>query len=222
MRRFLRNNALSLVVCACFLVIWLVGQSWSGMRTYNMERREDNEAAIGKISAESMQGLAEPRLTHAADYVGWSSGRTVLADDDGPPFTWTEIFGQQEIRPRLHLGPHVNNHLVSGPAGILEFREEATARIQVSLGNAKLADEIVPERFTQPRRGLTPGIGRPDTLKVAPEKLGAGILGPPTQFLGVVLHFQELAALSFIGVALRGRLMGLKRPRCLRCAGWQL
>ena len=46
MRAFLRNNALSLVVCACFLVIWLVGQSWSGMRTYNIERREDNETEV--------------------------------------------------------------------------------------------------------------------------------------------------------------------------------
>jgi hypothetical protein len=47
MRRFLRNNGLSLVVVAAFLVIWLGGQSWSGMRTYNEERRDNGEAEVG-------------------------------------------------------------------------------------------------------------------------------------------------------------------------------
>lgn len=46
MRQFLRNNGLSVVVCACFLAIWLVGQTWAGMRTFNMERREEGEAEV--------------------------------------------------------------------------------------------------------------------------------------------------------------------------------
>ena len=44
--RFLKNNGLSLVVVTAFLGIWLVGQTWAGMRTNNMERREDGESTV--------------------------------------------------------------------------------------------------------------------------------------------------------------------------------
>lgn len=46
MRQFLRNNGLSVVVVGAFLVIWLVGQTWAGMRTYNEQEREDGESAV--------------------------------------------------------------------------------------------------------------------------------------------------------------------------------
>ena len=46
MSRFLRNNGLSVVVVGAFLAIWLIGQSWAGMRTYNEQRREDGESEV--------------------------------------------------------------------------------------------------------------------------------------------------------------------------------
>jgi hypothetical protein len=46
MRRFLRNNSLSIVVVAAFLLIWLVGQTTAGLRTYNAEQRQDGESEI--------------------------------------------------------------------------------------------------------------------------------------------------------------------------------
>ena len=46
MSRFLRHNGLSVVVVGAFLAIWLIGQSWAGMRTYNEQRREDGESEV--------------------------------------------------------------------------------------------------------------------------------------------------------------------------------
>ena len=46
MRKFLRANGLSVALCTAFLSIWFVGQSWSGLRAYNMERRESDETEV--------------------------------------------------------------------------------------------------------------------------------------------------------------------------------
>ena len=46
MRQFLRANGLSVVLCTSFLAIWIVGQSWAGMRAYNSERRDDGESEV--------------------------------------------------------------------------------------------------------------------------------------------------------------------------------
>lgn len=46
MRRFWRNNGLSLVLLALFAVS-IVGQSITGMRTYNEDQREHGEATVG-------------------------------------------------------------------------------------------------------------------------------------------------------------------------------
>jgi hypothetical protein len=46
MRRFLRNNGLSLVVGAAFLLIWLVGQTTAGMHTYNAAQRHAGESEV--------------------------------------------------------------------------------------------------------------------------------------------------------------------------------
>jgi hypothetical protein len=45
-RRFFRNNSLSVEVVAAFLLIWLVGQTTAGLRTYNAERRQDGEPEV--------------------------------------------------------------------------------------------------------------------------------------------------------------------------------
>jgi hypothetical protein len=45
-RRFLRNNSLSVVTLGAFLVIWLGGQAWAGHRTYNAEQRAHGEPAV--------------------------------------------------------------------------------------------------------------------------------------------------------------------------------
>jgi hypothetical protein len=47
MRRFWKNNSLSIVVVSAFLLIWLVGQTTAGLRTYNAERRQDGETEVG-------------------------------------------------------------------------------------------------------------------------------------------------------------------------------
>jgi hypothetical protein len=46
MRRFLRNNGLSIVLIAAFLLIWLIGQTISGMRTYNAELRQADQTEV--------------------------------------------------------------------------------------------------------------------------------------------------------------------------------
>ena len=46
MRRFVRDNSLSLVAAGLFLLVWIVGQSWAGMRAYNEEQRDHGEAAV--------------------------------------------------------------------------------------------------------------------------------------------------------------------------------
>ena len=43
MRRFVRDNALSLVLGGAFLVFWVGGQSVAGMRAYNEEQRSHGE-----------------------------------------------------------------------------------------------------------------------------------------------------------------------------------
>jgi len=45
-RRFFRNNSLSITVLTVFLLIWLVGQTTVGLRTYNAERRQDGESEV--------------------------------------------------------------------------------------------------------------------------------------------------------------------------------
>lgn len=46
MRRTLRENALAIVVCGAFLLIWLVGQTTAGLRTYNAERHDAGKADV--------------------------------------------------------------------------------------------------------------------------------------------------------------------------------
>ena len=46
MRRFLRNNGLSITLVSSFLVIWLAGQTTSGHRVYNAELQQNGESPI--------------------------------------------------------------------------------------------------------------------------------------------------------------------------------
>lgn len=46
MRRFVRNNSLSIVAVGLFLLAWIVGQSWAGMRAYNEEQRDHGDASV--------------------------------------------------------------------------------------------------------------------------------------------------------------------------------
>jgi hypothetical protein len=48
--RVLRENSLGLAVVGVFLVIWLVGQTTAGYRTYNAERRIDGDATVSFVS----------------------------------------------------------------------------------------------------------------------------------------------------------------------------
>jgi hypothetical protein len=45
-RRFLRNNSLSIALVSVFLLIWLVGQTTAGLRTYNAQRRQDGDSEV--------------------------------------------------------------------------------------------------------------------------------------------------------------------------------
>ena len=47
MRRFVRDNSLSIVAFSVFLVIWLGGQAWAGHRSYNDEQRAHGQPAVG-------------------------------------------------------------------------------------------------------------------------------------------------------------------------------
>jgi len=46
MRRFLRENGLSVTVLTAFLAIWFGGQTATGLNTYNSERRLDGETEL--------------------------------------------------------------------------------------------------------------------------------------------------------------------------------
>ncbi len=46
MRRLLRDNGLSITLVSVFLLIWLAGQTTTGLRTYNAERRQDGETEV--------------------------------------------------------------------------------------------------------------------------------------------------------------------------------
>jgi hypothetical protein len=45
-RRFVRNNSLSIVIVAVFLAIWLGGQTTSGWRTFNAEQKQDGQEEV--------------------------------------------------------------------------------------------------------------------------------------------------------------------------------
>jgi hypothetical protein len=45
-RRFLRDNALSIVAVGLFLAVWMGGQSVAGMRAYNADQRDHGEASV--------------------------------------------------------------------------------------------------------------------------------------------------------------------------------
>ena len=46
MRRFLRENGLSITVLTAFLAIWFGGQAATGFNTYNSERHLDGETEL--------------------------------------------------------------------------------------------------------------------------------------------------------------------------------
>jgi hypothetical protein len=46
MKRFVRDNSLSIVAFSVFLVIWLGGQAWAGHRSYNDEQRAHGAPAV--------------------------------------------------------------------------------------------------------------------------------------------------------------------------------
>jgi hypothetical protein len=45
-RRILRNNSLSIALVTAFLLIWLVGQTTAGLRTYNAAQRQDGDTEV--------------------------------------------------------------------------------------------------------------------------------------------------------------------------------
>jgi hypothetical protein len=45
--RLIRRNALGLVLVTTFLVIWLVGQTTTGLHLYNQQRQEAGLATVG-------------------------------------------------------------------------------------------------------------------------------------------------------------------------------
>ena len=47
MKRFLRNNALGIVLVVVFLAIWLVGQTIAGLQVYNQQRTDAGLSTIG-------------------------------------------------------------------------------------------------------------------------------------------------------------------------------
>jgi hypothetical protein len=46
MKRLWKNNSLSMVLFGLFLLFWIVGQSWTGMRVYNADQLEHDESAV--------------------------------------------------------------------------------------------------------------------------------------------------------------------------------
>lgn len=50
MRRFLRNNSLGITILACFMVLWLGGQTSAGYRTFNHDRVLDQQPTISFVS----------------------------------------------------------------------------------------------------------------------------------------------------------------------------
>jgi len=49
MKRFWRNNSLSIVFFALFLVTWLAGQTISGFHVYNEDQRDHHEPEVGFV-----------------------------------------------------------------------------------------------------------------------------------------------------------------------------
>ena len=47
MKRFLRNNALGIVLVLVFLAVWLVGQTIAGLQVYNQQRTDAGLSTIG-------------------------------------------------------------------------------------------------------------------------------------------------------------------------------
>jgi hypothetical protein len=49
MRRFLRNNGLTLATLGVFLLVWLVGQALTGQHTYNADQEEHGQPTVGFV-----------------------------------------------------------------------------------------------------------------------------------------------------------------------------
>jgi hypothetical protein len=49
MRRLFRNNGLTIVAAALFVVVWLGGQTVSGQHAYNADQLEHGESAVGLL-----------------------------------------------------------------------------------------------------------------------------------------------------------------------------
>ncbi len=50
MRSHLRQNSLGITIVACFLLLWLVGQTSAGYRTFNHERQLDHQPSVSFVS----------------------------------------------------------------------------------------------------------------------------------------------------------------------------
>jgi hypothetical protein len=66
-RRFWKNNSLSIVVVSAFLIIWLAGQTATGMRTYNAELRQESKAEL------SFAGYLKTAHFGEATFENWES-----------------------------------------------------------------------------------------------------------------------------------------------------
>jgi hypothetical protein len=64
---FLRRNSLGLVAVALFLVVFVVGQSWSGFRVYNADQQEHDQPTIGYVDYLSTAHFGE------ATFENWES-----------------------------------------------------------------------------------------------------------------------------------------------------
>jgi hypothetical protein len=73
MRRFLKRNGLSVAVVSIFLLIWLVGQTTAGLRTYNADRRQSGEQQVSFAKYLTTAHFGE------ATFENWESERPVEA-----------------------------------------------------------------------------------------------------------------------------------------------
>ncbi len=66
-RRLLRQNSLGITVVACFLMLWLGGQTTAGYRTYNQERVLDGQPSVSLVTYLSTSHFGE------ATFENWKS-----------------------------------------------------------------------------------------------------------------------------------------------------
>ena len=113
--------------------------------TVGIVRREGDESAVGQFGGEALVIAEGPIIRVPRDHVVRHPLETMLANDNGAFFDFTDALWHEQVAPGENILPNIKCHLVANP--FMGFHNLPAEWVDGQIGCRKLADDLFPHFF---------------------------------------------------------------------------